>query len=140
MSRNNKPSLVAARGECARQRILKQLASLPTEKLRTVPAKTIAVLSWIDIVELIALRHEMRRLKKGSLQYYLSCLGYQLDLALNYTRKLAKYVRTGIESATKRGYRPASARIIRRPTSSTAILPRLPRMTTPIFRSGSNPI
>jgi hypothetical protein len=50
--------------------------------------------------------------------------------------------RRGVRNAALplRRYGGASARMMARPTSSTSVPPRLPRITMPTFRSGASPI
>lgn len=86
--KRKKDSSVAERGLRARQRILKNLASLNIQQLRTVPRQTIAALTWLDLVEMIAIRHQMRSIKKHTMQYKMSRVGYHIDVVIHQTRNL----------------------------------------------------
>lgn len=86
---------VAARGSRARHRILRRLANLDVNELRNVPRETVVVLTWQDIVDLIALRHRIRTPEEGTMAYCLVRHGGRIGRALD--RALAKIKRMRTE-------------------------------------------
>jgi len=92
---DHQPSKNAARGSRARQRIIRRLADLDVDALRNLPKQTVAVLTWKDVVDLIALRHRLRTPVKGTMAYCLVRYGALIGRALD--RALAKIKRMRTE-------------------------------------------
>src|SRR5664280_1215565 len=81
--KSDKTIAVGARALRARQRLLRRLANFDVDALRNVPKETVVVLTWQDIVDLIALRHQLRTPKKGTMAHYLIYYGGRVGRVLD---------------------------------------------------------